>query len=84
MAKETKETKKNETITGGPAVSSIPVPHVPTAGPKRFEIRTGNIGFRGERSGVKFQGGIGETDDAALAAGLASLGYQVIDRETVE
>lgn len=47
----------------------------------RFEIRTNNPSFTGDRCGVKFAGGVGYTDDANVASGLANLGYKITDRE---
>lgn len=47
----------------------------------RFKIRTPNPGFTGDRFGVKFRDGTGETDDKSAAAALGELGYVVVDAE---
>lgn len=52
-----------------------------TSGNARFQIRTPNPTFAGERCGVKFRDGAATTTDAKIAAGLAGLGYQVVDVE---
>lgn len=44
---------------------------------RRFEIRTPNARFDGERRGVVFRAGVGVTSDAAAAAECGVLGYAV-------
>src|SRR5690349_16759331 len=43
----------------------------------RFEIRTPNAGFNGERAGVRFRDGVGFTSDETAAEELAGFGYAV-------
>jgi hypothetical protein len=48
---------------------------------KRFTVLTPNRQFNGERHGVRFQEGVGFTDDAELAATFCLCGYTVEDAE---
>jgi hypothetical protein len=56
-------------------------PTAPVAAPpRRYEIRTPNKLFAGERAGVIFKEGVGETDDLNTAHFLTGLGYSMKDR----
>src|SRR4051812_28567909 len=50
----------------------------------RFEIKTPNAGFTGERFGVKFRDGVGATDNEEAAAPLGEIVYAVFDRKSQE
>ena len=47
----------------------------------RFEVRTPNAGFHGERAGVTFKEGVGFTDSEAAAHDCRGFGYRVIDHQ---
>jgi hypothetical protein len=51
---------------------------------KRFAIRTPNPGFNDTRHGVRFQEGVGFTDDPTLAEAFAGYGYAVEDTQGAE
>ena len=88
--------KKSKTIAPRKSVATDPPPAeppptqvAPAAGPAagpaaegevRFEIRTPQADFHGERFGVSFSGGVGYTDDAEAAKALDGIGYTVITR----
>ena len=48
----------------------------------RFEVRTPNAGFRGERWGVTFRDGAARTDSEEVAQAFVDQGYQVTDTKT--
>lgn len=43
----------------------------------KFEVRTPNPGFRGERAGIAFIDGVGHTDDPVRAHACLEFGYAV-------
>lgn len=75
-AGQTQTTTTVATAAKSGAVAEEPI--VPVKPEPRFEIRTPNPGFRGERAGVKFMEGIGHTDDEAAAEACLDFGYTVL------
>jgi hypothetical protein len=87
VAKHKKDSETTPAVETGVGTSGAPEPRKaaqwekPAHTGQRFEIRTPNAGFNGNRSCVKFQEGVGYTDDEGAAAHCRDLGYQVIDAE---
>ena len=48
----------------------------------RYEIRTPNRLFRGERLGIRFNEGVGYTDEGAKAHASLEYGYRYYDRKS--
>jgi hypothetical protein len=71
-----KAKKEQETESPAPDAAKEKVTNNPVA---RYQVRTANPAFSGERCGLRFRDGAASTDDAQQAAEFAALGYQVTD-----